>query len=104
MRTEKILTCYAVKRSDGWEAICVDFDIAVQGDSFSDVTHRLGQALQSYVQYINSLPNDEAKAAFITRRAPWHVRARMALSVILTLLFHSGDDGKRQSFAVACPV
>ena len=99
---EKILRCYAIKGADGWEAICVDLDIAVQGDSFTDVTRKLGEALRSYAEYVNSLPAQE-RELFINRRAPWHVRARMALNVILTMLFHSGDDGKRQSFALACP-
>lgn len=103
MRGEKILSCYALKGPSGWEAICVDFDVAVQGDSFADVTDKLGAALRSYAEYVNSLPENERRQ-FIARRAPWYVRVRMALGVIRTLLFSGGDDSKHQSFGVACPV
>src|SRR6266478_4745868 len=97
MRKETILSCYAVGRPDGWEAICVDFDVAVQGESFADVTQKLGEALRSYGEYVNSLPPEE-RERFLKRRAPWYVRARMAANVIRTLLFHGGDSSKPKSF------
>jgi hypothetical protein len=104
MRRETILSCYAVGRErDGWEAICVDFDIAVQGDSFAEVTQKLREALASFAEYVNALPAEE-RERFLKRRAPWYVRTRMALGVILTMLFHNRDDGRRQSFGLACPV
>jgi hypothetical protein len=104
MRRENILSCYAVGRGqDGWEAICVDFDIAVQGDSFADVTKKLREALVSFSEYVNALPVEE-RERFLNRRAPWCVRARMAFEVILTLLFRNRNDGRRQSFGLACPV
>ena len=46
----KFLTCYATGDSGGWEAICVDFDIAVQGKSFEEVFQELKVAIREYVE------------------------------------------------------
>jgi|SRR5215831_4206074 len=103
MRQERILSCYAVGRDDSWEAFCVDFDIAVQGESFVDVTQKLGEAIRSFTDYVNNLPQEE-RERFLKRRAPWHVRAKLVLGVIMTILFGDSSRSKRQSFGVACPV
>jgi hypothetical protein len=73
---------------DGWEAICVDFDIAVQGDSFADVTKKLCEALDCFAEYVDALPAEERERS-LNRRAPRYGRARMAFEVILTPLFRN---------------
>ncbi|MGH7052445.1 MAG: hypothetical protein ACREFK_10785 [Stellaceae bacterium] len=103
MRQEKILSCYAVKQKQGWEAICLDFDIAVQGESFSKVEQKLREALNSYIEYVNTLPQQD-RQQFLDRRVPWHVRARFVLGVTLSMLFHGADGSGPQSFGLPCTV
>jgi hypothetical protein len=103
MRQERVLSCYAVRREDSWEAICLDFDIAVQGVSFGEVSQKLGEALRSYVEYVNTLP-EEDQTRFLTRQVPWHVRAKFIFGVVLTMLFHGPNHSGHQSFGLPCTV
>jgi hypothetical protein len=99
-----VLSCYAVQRKDGWEAICLDFDIAVQGESFAEVSHNLDDALHSYIQYVGTLPEEDQKR-FLKRRVPWRVRMKFGLGVVFTMLFHRPDRSSgHQSFGVPCTV
>ncbi len=41
----RTLRCYAEGRDDSWEAICLDPDIAVQGESFAEVVDSLNEAI-----------------------------------------------------------
>ena len=41
MRDQMVLFCYAEGSGNAWEAICLDFDIAVQGTSDQDVMNKL---------------------------------------------------------------
>ncbi len=43
------LVRFARGRAGDWEAICVDFDIAVQGRSLNEVLARLESAVSDYV-------------------------------------------------------
>ena len=38
---ELMLRCYANKRGDRWQAICIDLCLAVQGNSFREVKQKL---------------------------------------------------------------
>jgi hypothetical protein len=103
MRQERVLSCYAVQREDGWEAICLDFDVAVQAESFAEVSRKLGEALHSYVEYVNTLPEEDRKR-FLMRQVPRYVRAKFILGVISTMLFQRADRSGHQSFGLPCTV
>jgi hypothetical protein len=104
MREERVLSCYAVGRGEhSWEAICLDLDIAVQGDSFADVSHKLGEAIHSYIESVVVLPEADQNR-LLNRRAPWHVRSRFIVGAILTMVFHRRNSGGRRSFGVPCTV
>jgi hypothetical protein len=103
MRQPRILSCCAVGTADSWEAICLDFDITVQGHSFREVQDKLGEAIESYVHYVATLPEQEQKR-LLARRAPWHVRAKFIAGTIFTLLFLRSDHSKRHNFSIPCTV
>ena len=42
--------CFAKGRPGEWEAICLDYDIAVQGRSFEEVEKFLSEAIDDYVE------------------------------------------------------
>ena len=68
------LLCFARGNDRGWEAICVDFDIAVQGGSFDAVRTLLDEAIASYVADAMEETSD-VRARLLARRAPWIGRA-----------------------------
>lgn len=74
----RTLRCYAYRTDRVWEAICVDFDIATFGDSLDAVKESLVTCIELYLEEIEELPATEQRR-FLTRRAPWHVRARLAV-------------------------
>ena len=73
------LTCYAWGKPGHWEALCVDYDIPAQGDSFEDVRPELADAVGTYLDYVSDLPENEQRA-FLSRKAPLSLRLRLALA------------------------
>ena len=75
--SESKAACYAWGRPGDWQAICVDFDLAVQGESLEDVRRELADAIETYLEYVAGLPQDE-QARFLNRKAPLGLRLRLA--------------------------
>jgi len=63
------LRCYAEGRPGEWEAFCLDFDLAVQGESLPEVIESLDTAISLYLERVGELPAAE-KSRFLRRRAP----------------------------------
>ena len=101
MRTASLL-CFARGDASGWEAICVDFDIAVQGNSFDAVKALLGEAIASYAADAMCESSD-VRARLLSRRAPLHVRLALTAQLIAFNLFRRRRDDARASFPLACP-
>ena len=89
--------CYAYGRGQDWEAICVDLDIAVFGSSVEEVKASLDTCIQMYLERVFELPPAEQRP-FLTRKAPWHVRTRLAFMTWLHSL--RGDHGRSRSFSL----
>lgn len=98
------LTCYAEGREDKWEAVCLDFDIAVQASSFEEVYSSLNTAIGEYVSYVMTLPKEEQKA-FLRRRAPLSLRFKFLWHALRATLFdRSNGDKRRAEFMLPCSV
>ena len=76
------LQCYAYRRGQRWHAICTDLDIAVDGESLLAVVASLETCIDMYLERVAELPAQE-RERFLTRRAPWRVRASLAVSTWL---------------------
>jgi predicted HicB family RNase H-like nuclease len=100
-----IVECYAERHESGqWEALCLDFDIAVQGDSFADVEAKLCSAVREYLEYVQALPEPEQKK-FLARRAPLKIRLKILLHEVVNLLAKNFERKKeRYSYTVPCAV
>jgi hypothetical protein len=61
--------CFARRHGNRWEAVCLDFDPAVQGDSFDDVYHSLDTAVGEDVKYVATIKDNAERQAFLTRCA-----------------------------------
>src|SRR6266404_3537906 len=100
----KVLTCYAEGRAGQWEAVCLDFDLAVQGRSFQEVSASLDTAIDDYLEYVKGLPEKE-RGRFLRRRVPFFTRLRFACLVLASamLLRLRSDDRQRYEFTRLCP-
>ena len=70
-------TCYAWGRPGDWEGICVDFDLPAQGSSLEEVRSELNDAIETYLEYVAELPENE-QARFLNRKVPLRLRLRLA--------------------------
>lgn len=77
--------CYATGEGGQWEAICVDFDLAVQGGSFEEVLATLQEAVRTYIQDARAESAENARR-LLNRRAPWTVRWRLAFDYLAHIL------------------
>lgn len=74
-----VVKCYARGFPGRWEAICVDFDIAVQGRSFEDVKRLLEGAVKTYIEDACA---EEPRVArrLLGRKSPLSLRLRLMLA------------------------
>jgi len=100
---------FAIARGhkDHWEAICFDFDIAVQGRTFNEVQRLMFEAVESYVE--DAMKEDEATCKrLMSRRAPLSVRLSWIGGFVFAALCGRVEGGGRDGnatvpFAVPCP-
>lgn len=90
-----LIRCYAEGTARCWEAICLDLDIAVQGQSFEEVYRLLGEAIEQYVAYVNDLPEAE-RERMMSRKAPLADRLRFLWHVARTTLRGDGSGDKQR--------
>ena len=93
----RTVKCYAHGRGQDWQAICVDFDLAVHGTSLHDVKRALETSLQLYLEAVVELPPEE-RFSLLARKAPWYVRAKLAG---MTCFYHfRGDERRSRGFVI----
>ncbi len=98
----KAIWCYAEGRPGNWEAVCLDFDLAVQGGSFDEVYKELNESISMYLEYVKSLPEEE-HLQFLSRKVPFNLRLKFVLILLATTLFkNGGHDRDCAGFLVHC--
>jgi len=102
LQVERTLLCFAEGRDRDWEAICLDLDIAVQGESFDQVRALLGEAIGTYLA--DAAKEDAVtRARLLNRRAPLFVRLRYIARFLTGAVFGSKRDGDLHgSFQIPC--
>ena len=96
----KTVSCYAAGRDGEWEAICLDLDIAVQGESFEEVSASLSKAISLYLESVSALSESE-RALLVERPAPLSVRLRFLGYALRSLL---GADRDRYHHQFTMPL
>jgi hypothetical protein len=97
------ILCVARGRGDRWEALCLDFDIAVQGRSFDEVRSMLSDAVTSYIADAEG-EAEPARSKLLQRTVPLHVRLLWAWRFFRTALSGTSRDGDSAvGFPVECP-
>ena len=87
--------CYARGRGESWEAICVDFDIAVSGRSLVEVKASLRECIALYLEEVAE-SGAEDRRYLLTRRSPWFVRMELSLMTWVSGLRR--DIGRSRKF------
>ncbi len=95
----KVLRCYAEGRDGEWEAICLDLDIAVQGDSFEEVFHALPKAVELHLDAVMALP-EEDRSHLLDRPAPFSLRLKFFFYALRSLFSSDDRDGYHHQFTV----
>ncbi len=100
-----ILSCYAEDKPGQWGAFCLDFDLAVQGESFEDVYRDLKIAIEMYLEYVEGLPAEE-RDSFLQRKAPLSLRLGFLWFAIRSTLFGKSEnsDKSHAEFLLPCRV
>lgn len=83
--------CYAEGAGGRWEAFCLTFDLAVQGESFEDVYRKLNEQIALYAEGVAAMAPQDRKRLW-NRRAPLGARARFAWKILRAAM--AGRDGK----------
>jgi predicted RNase H-like HicB family nuclease len=96
---QRSLRCYAEGRDGDWEAICLDLDIAVQGNSFEEVFRSLQDAISLYLKSVTGLPPEERRD-LLHRPAPFPVRFKFLAHALRALLPDSDGDIQRHQFTM----
>ena len=98
-----LVRCYAEGRTDGrWEAICLNFDLAVQGHSFNEVYDDLNKAIEIYLASVNELPEKD-KERLLKRSAPLSLQLRFLWAVIQSFFDGNGGGKERHDFMIPLP-
>ena len=84
--TSKAIWCYAEGKPGNWEAVCLDFDLAVQGGSFDEVYKELNESITVYLEYVTGLPKEE-QGRFLNRKVPLNLRFKFVLILLISTLF-----------------
>jgi predicted RNase H-like HicB family nuclease len=95
----RTLHCYAEGRDGNWEAICLDLDIAVQGQSFDEVFASLREAILLYLETVADLPPQE-QPSLLQRPAPLSVRLKFLTHAARGLFAANADDIQRHQFTM----
>lgn len=95
----KVLHCYAEGRGQDWEAICLDYDIAVQGESFEDVATLLSEAIALYLDSLKDLPPAD-RERLLYRRAPLSLRLKFLIGIARQILVGNRRNAEHQPFTI----
>lgn len=72
------LTCYVFGRGSRWQAICTDFNIAVQAPSSALAKSMLLEAIDMHVETAMTM-DDKTRRQLLNRKAPFAVRLRLRM-------------------------
>ena len=98
---KNLIRIYAEGQDKLWKVVCLDFDVAVRGDSFQDALESLDIAMSEYVQYIRRLPEDE-QSALLGRKAPFALLIKFAW-LVFQAIFKPNSNGDGEGRAGIMP-
>lgn len=89
MKAERLLLrCYAEREGAQWQAFCLDFDLAAQGESYKDARERLEAMIVEYVYDALAGEDREYAEQLLSRRSPFHMWAKFYWFFFLSRILH----------------
>ena len=98
-----MLRCFAEQADGQWQAVCLDFCLAAQGDSFEEARGKLHAMIVEYVQDALTGEDREFADQLLRRRAPFSLWARYYRLVALSRV-GAMQDGFRRLFTEPLPL
>ena len=94
------IVCFARGHDTDWQALYLDFDIAVEGVSFAGVQGKIETAIKDYVDAAKQESPADCKM-LLTRRAPWGVTISWFARAVWYALRHrlSGPGNSGEAIA-----
>ncbi len=71
-----VVRCYAETHENQWQAICIDLNLAAQGDSFEDAREKLTEQILDYLEDALVGEDKEFAGHLLNRPAPLEYRLK----------------------------
>jgi hypothetical protein len=88
---ELIVKCYAEQESGCWVAVCLDFNLASQGDSFEEVKSKLEAQIFDYVHDALVGEDKHDTTQLLSRRAPFSLWLKYYFIKLKIVACHSSE-------------
>ena len=105
MKTADLVLHRIAREEDGvWAALCLDLDLAAQGETLPEAKEKLEQMIEDYI--FDALAGDDRQHAgqLLSRKAPLVEWARYYWTVFFNKLWHAKDDMKLKPFTETLPL
>lgn len=86
-----IVKCYAEQEGEYWVAVCLNFNLAAQGDSFEEVKAKLEAMISEYVYDALEGEDKPYAAQLLSRTAPLSLWIRYLFIKLKAVLCHTHD-------------
>ena len=96
------LQCFAEGEGDKWHAICLDYDLAVQGRSFQEVGAALDSAIADYLKAA-AQEDDAVRRRLLYRSAPLPIRVLYAWRFFAHYVFGRNSGRSYHGYQTVCP-
>jgi len=87
-----ILRCMASHQANQWVAICLDFDLAAQGETLDEARFKLEKQIQEYVYDALAGEDQQFADQLLMRKAPWLMWVRYYWLKFMVDVFHRRDN------------
>jgi hypothetical protein len=88
---ELIVKCYSEQDGVCWVAVCLDFNLAAQGDTFEEVKGKLEAMIAEYVYDALAGEDKHYAAQLLLRRAPLFFWLKYYFIKLKIAVFHSTE-------------
>lgn len=101
---QRVLRCYAEGNNSGWEAFCLELDIAIQADTLKDAMDDLHGAIAIHLESVMDLPEAE-REHLLYRPAPLTMRLKFFWLMVRAIFAGSRrpDQGRSQGIPWFAP-
>ena len=86
------IKCYAEHKEGAWSAICLDFNIAAQADTFEESKEKLEGMIADYLYDIFEGEDKAFASQLLNRRAHWSFWLRYYYLDFINNIYHKANN------------